>query len=859
MANILPFGRRPDPDERPDKSQTQSGAAADQPQNDGALAMSPYAMPDTEPDTRTPSDPDTTTDEAPENAPAAAVVEADTIPAAAWGSPAPVADPTADSTTDVVPLVMTDEIQELLALYRAMQAQGLTNLGMPRTGKDVVSRALTGTPSGDLSGEVSEDDLSDEGPEEMSGELVVPVLEPDRIFGPDGTENLRPIVPGWLASGEGRRAVAGWWLGVQWHRFRFHAIRTPVYLARVAWRAPRGVWRITAGLTRWALDTRADALEQALASGTKMDTATFIQLRENRSIRIRARLATVAAGTVASAVGGAVAVSMLPTGGGTLAAAGVVGALAWAGSDKDRPLVGAAMAASGRYRELTDAIVMRALKAAGLGGSVAKVDKNGTEIEEDTRPTLAQPIARSANGRGYEVVVDLPYGKTAGDAAAAVDKIASGLDVDTAQVFPEPVAGKSRRVSLYVADEDPMLLPPHRSPLARLPKVSVWDAQPLARTPLGFPVKATLLFNSFLVGALPRSGKSFAAKCLVAPAVLDPDCDLTVLDCGGGRDWLPTQEIAVDYVAGDEEEDLIRIVAILNRIRDEARERLAQFRKMSAAEMPEDKLTRALAADGMRPHVIVVDELQNLLRANNKEIRKAALEVLVWLAKTAPKAGYILVAITQRPAADVIPADFRDIVSVRIALRTKTRQGSDAVLGSDISATGYRTDRFLESHKGAAVIGGISTGKGGDLQVARTDLLMPAEFARACAVGRKRREDAGTLRGAAIGDAAPVEITITVLEDVAAVWPGDEAKVHAHVILARLKEIHPGRYEGMADEAALTRALKPYNITSGQVSRGGVNRNGYKLSEIRAAVRARKAATRDDETSDRTSPTDTDD
>ncbi|GAA3624484.1 hypothetical protein GCM10022223_46940 [Kineosporia mesophila] len=835
MANILPFGRRPDPDERPNTSATRAGTAGDEPQNDGALAMSPYAMPDADPDADL-ADRAGADDVTP-------VAEADTIAGPSWGSPAPAADMMAD-----------EAVRELLALYRQMQEQGMPLTGMPRAGKEMRAHDLTGAalePYPDMS-----QDMSGEGPQEMSGELVVPVLEPDRIFGPDGAEDLRPIVPAWLASGEGRKAVAGWWFHVQWHRAKFHGIRIPTYVARIAWRAPRGVWRITSGLTRWALDTRADALEQALASGTKMDTATFIQLRENRSIRVRARLATVAAGTVVSAVGGAVAVSQLPTGGGTLAAAGAVAALAWVGSDQDRPLIGAAMAASGRYRELTDAIVMRALKAAGLGGSVAKVDKNGNEIEEDTRPTLAQPIARSANGRGYEVVVDLPYGKTAGDAAAAVDKIASGLDVDTAQVFPEPVAGKSRRVSLYVADEDPMLLPPHRSPLARLPKASVWEANPLARTPLSAAVKATLMFNSFLVGALPRSGKSFAAKCLVAPAVLDPHCDLTVLDCGGGRDWLPTQEIAVDYVAGDEEEDLLRIVAILNRIRDEARERLAKFRKMSAAEMPEDKLTRALAADGMRPHAIVVDELQNLLRANNKEIRKAALEVLVWLAKTAPKAGYILILITQRPAADVIPSDLRDIMSVRIALRTKTRQGSDAILGSDISATGYRTDRFLESHKGAAVIGGISTGKGGDLQVARTDLLMPAEFARACAVGRKRREDADTLRGAAIGDAAPVEITITVLQDVAAIWPGDEAKVHAYVILARLKDIHPDRYAGMADEAALTRALKPYNITSGQVSRGGVNRNGYKLSEIRAAVRARKAATHDDETSD---PTDTDD
>jgi S-DNA-T family DNA segregation ATPase FtsK/SpoIIIE len=823
MANILPFGRRPDPDERPDLPENETELATE---SRGALAVSPYAAPDTRIPSRTDNDPDT----APDSAPATgADSRADTMSGPIWGSPVP-------AEVDLP----ADAARELLALYRVLQEQERAEFGTSRPGVDP-----------DMDADMGMDDVS----AEVSGEVVVPVLEPDRIFGPDGTEALRPILPAWLVSGEGRRAVAGWWLGMQWYRARFHAVRAPVYVWRVAWRAPRGMWRITAGLTRWALDTRADALEQALASGTKMDTQVFIQLRENRAIRVRSRLAVLAGGAVVSAVGAVTTLTQVPDAGTALLGAGVVAGLAWAGSDKDRPLIGAAMAASGRYRELTDVIVMRALRAAGLGGAAAKIDKNGNEVEEDTRPTLAQPIARSANGRGYEVLVDLPYGKTAGDAAAVVDKIASGLDVDTAQVFPEPVAGKSRRVSLYVADEDPMLLPAHRSPLARLPKVSVWDPQPLARTPQGRTVKATLLFNSFLVGALPRSGKSFAAKCLVVPAVLDPHCDVTVLDCGGGRDWLPTQEIAVDYVAGDEEEDLLRIVGILNRIRDEARARLARFRTMTTTEMPEDKLTRELAAAGMRPHVIVVDELQNLLRANNKEIRKAALEVLVWLAKTAPKAGYILVMITQRPAANVIDADLRDITSVRLALRTKTRQGSDAVLGADISATGYRTDRFLEDHKGAAVIGGISTGRGGDLQVVRTDLLMPAEFARACTVGRKRREDAGTLRGAAIGDVAPVEITITVLQDVAAVWPGDEAKVHAHVILARLKEIHPDRYAGMEDEAALTRALKPYNVTSGQVSRGGINRNGYRLSELRAAVRARQAATQDNDSD----PTDTDD
>lgn len=655
---------------------------------------------------------------------------------------------------------------------------------------------------------------------------------------------LRPIVPGWMRSWTSIKLVARWWLRMQWHHVRFHAFRLPDYARRVVVRAPRGVWRLTSSLVRWAFDTRADGLEQQLASGMKQDSIEFRKLREDRARRVRARLMGVAVFGVLglAAVVGAWAVAPAPVR--VLAGVILCGVFARIGSNPGAPLVGQAMAASTGFRELTPAILMRGLRAAGLGGHAARLDKDGREVTESTQPTLAADIARSANGRGYEVLVDLPYGRTAGDAAEKVEQLASGLDVDVSQVFPEPVQGSARRVALYVADEDPMLLPPHRSPLARFPKVSVWDPQPVAQTPVGREVRAPLLFSSYLVGAVPRAGKSFAAKCLVAPAVLDPFCDITALDCKGGRDWLPAEQVAVDYRAGDDEDDLAVVLAILERRRNEARERLASFRKLTDAQMPEDKLTRELAAEGMHPHVIIVDEIQNLLRAPNKKIQKAALEVLTWLAKTAPAAGYSLIAITQRPAADVIPADLRDITTVRIALRTKTRQASDAILGSDISATGYRTDRFMENHKGAAVIGGIPTGKGGDLQVVRTDLLMPAEFAKACAIGRQRREDAGTLRGQAAGQAEPVTITVTVVDDVASVWPGDEAKVQAHVIAARLREVYGGRYAGL-DETALTRALKAHDVVSIQVFRDGSNRNGYALADLNRARRALEASDSD--------------
>lgn len=651
---------------------------------------------------------------------------------------------------------------------------------------------------------------------------------------------LRPIVVGWLKSPQGRRAMVRWWSRKAWHAVRYYAVRLPMLTGRVLWRAPVGMYRVIDVTGRWAFDTRADAMEQELASGSRGDAAAFLSVREDRAARIKFRLALTCLALLAVLVSAVLVFLVVPGAGQVILLVVLVGGLARFGSPPGKPLMVAMMIASPRAREMTDTILMRGLRAAGLGGSAAKIDKAGVEIQEDTRPTLAAPIARSANGRGYEVLVDLPFGKTAGDAARAVEQLASGIDTSVECVFPEPVPGRARRVALYVADEDPFLLPPRRSPLAKLPKVSIWDDHPLGTTPTGRELCTSLLFRSFLIGAVPRSGKTFAGRALVAPALLDPFADLSIIDCKGGRDWLAAADLAVNFRCGDEPEDLAEIVAMLTHLQDGCRGRFAEFRKLSDAECPESKLTRELAERGMHPHVIVVDEVQNLLTAEDKTVRKAALSVLIWLAKTAPAAGYTLVMLTQRPAVDVIPGDLRENCTVRIALRTKTWQASDAILGQGMNAAGYGTARFIEDHKGAAMVGGISNGQGGDNSIIRTDLLTQEAYTRLIAVGRQRRIDAGTLRGAAAGDAPVIEVTVTIVADVAAVWPGAEAKVQAHVLLSRLREVFGDRYAGL-DETGLTRALKPYGVGSGQVFRDGSNRNGYSLTDLKKARTALEA------------------
>lgn len=645
-------------------------------------------------------------------------------------------------------------------------------------------------------------------------------------------ENLLPVVPRWLHTAEARRATLRWWVHVQWHLFCFHTFRSPKYAGKAMGRSVRGTWRLARRLVCWALDTRADTMEQELAM-TRLDAREFLRVREDRSRRIRARLIVTGLGLVAAFVL-AVVLSRQPWPVQVGVALVLLVGLVRVGGNEGNPLLGQAMAVSNGYRILTDKILLRALNAAGLGGKVAK-----DETEEDTTPTLAQPIAR--DGAGYLATIDLPFGKTVTDAAKAKDKLASGLDVEDVQVFVENVKGSSRRVAIWVSDVDPFSTPPRRSPLARLPKSSVWEPTPLGMQPRGQEMRPTLLFNSFLVGAIPRMGKTFAARVLAGPGLLDPHCDVSVLDFKGGRDWGACGSCAVTYRSGDEEEDLEYGMTVLERITAEARARFKEFRTLSDADCPQSKLTPQLARRGMYPHLLVIDEVQNLL--THPEFRKDALRLLVWLAKTAPAAGYSLLIATQRPAVEVIPADLRDNTSVRLALRTMTWRGSDAILGDGASSIGWSTASFLSDHQGAAILRGVPNGRGGDFSTIRTDLLTDADFTRICQMGRQRRLDAGTLRGSAAGEADDIAVEVSVLSDVLAVWPNAEPKVQAVDLVERLERVHPDRYSGL-DAGSLTKALKAHGVGVVQVFRDGSNRNGYTLDSLRrAAERGRLGGT----------------
>jgi S-DNA-T family DNA segregation ATPase FtsK/SpoIIIE len=60
----------------------------------------------------------------------------------------------------------------------------------------------------------------------------------------------------------------------------------------------------------------------------------------------------------------------------------------------------------------------------------------------------------------------------------------------------------------------------------------------------------------------------------------------------------------------------------------------------------------------------------------------------------------IVVAATQKPAADVVPSSLRDLFGFRLALRCTTPQASDTILGQGWATLGHNAATIAPSQRG---------------------------------------------------------------------------------------------------------------------------------------------------------------
>lgn len=671
----------------------------------------------------------------------------------------------------------------------------------------------------------------------MSARLLTfrprPVIHTDTPPEPKPRPAHRPILPPWLRHRAELRSAATWAIAHIAHLVAFHAVRLPKYGARLAIYSPRGAWRAVGSGARWLVD--ADGLtvqRHAITSlaGSVMGhersghVAQYRSLSKEHGQRVRGRLLLT---VVAVAFGLRMLVSLgprIPL----LAVAIAVGLLGWHGRRKDRPIVDQGVIDAPGARPITPDMVIQAFTNVGLS--------------KETDPiTFAAPGVHR-DGKGFAARVFLPGGATVSKAVEKSEQIASGLDVKRSQVFLGPWAadGSERRVQLWVADTDPYAAKPPLTPLAAIDQLDFWKGFPFGVTARGKPVNLSLVWSSLLVGAIPRMGKTNAARLVACAAALDPYVVPIVADGKGGKDWSPFADIAHWYGSGIRDGVVESFVRCLEGLVDEMEHRYTVLAKLPDDRCPDGKVTPAISRDKrlkMPLIVIIVDEIQRYLE--HKDLGGRILEMLVDLAKTGPAAGIMLVLATQKPDAQTLPDDLRGQIGTRFALRVMTYQASDTILGAGSYSAGLNASKIEETHLGVGILRGAgdegSAGSAG--QTVRTHICDIPTLRKIVARGRELRIKAGTLTGVAAGDTViDDEPPRKVLDDVREVFAVGESKLWNETIASRLASRWPEHYDGWTG-ADVTGALSKHSIKTiqvwGQTPDGeGANRRGITLDAL---------------------------
>lgn len=203
-------------------------------------------------------------------------------------------------------------------------------------------------------------------------------------------------------------------------------------------------------------------------------------------------------------------------------------------------------------------------------------------------------------GAGWAITIDLPATRKATDVIKNREALASALAVDEVQLLVERVRGNdghAGRVAMWVADTDPYATPSLRTPLLNVACWDAWRPVPFGRDARDRRISLPLVWTSLLVGAIPRQGKTFAARLAAAGLILDPYTRLYIADFKAGKDWDAAAAVAHRFLSGDEPADVLALAAWLVELVTEVQGRYRRMRELDNEVCPESKVTPAMSRD----------------------------------------------------------------------------------------------------------------------------------------------------------------------------------------------------------------------------------------------------------------------
>lgn len=618
-----------------------------------------------------------------------------------------------------------------------------------------------------------------------------------------------PVLPLWLRSRAEARAAIAVVGGRQWHKTRYHGLRSAGYLLAALFWALVGAGRLVSMQLAWWWVTEQHGLRSdAAASG---DSREWMRLhkeaKETRKVR-----GTLLAFEVLVVVAGCIAlVRLAPWWAQYGAAVVALPLLAWLGRPEGKPIISQAIIPTS-YEPPTQDSITYALGALGMS-LINKAIADGRGIG------FVSPVHR--DGPGWGVQLDLPHGVTAADIIARRRELASGLRRPLSATWPEGVPAEHEgRLSLWVGFHDISKMKPPRYPLARAGTTDIFTAVPFGTDPRGRPVTAPLFEVNWMIGAAPGQGKTSTVRVLACGGSLDPIVDLWTHELAGKGDLEPFAQVSHRYCSGLDDEAIEYAAESARLLRRELENRSAIFKRLPREAKPDGKITRemVLAIPDLRPVLATFDEVQNLFL--HPLLGGPAAADLAHVMRLGRAYGIMIKLSTQRPDKDSVPPQISGITTARFCLKVPDYLGNDMVLGTGAYKAGYNACLFRA--RTDAGLGWLKAD--GEPQIVRTYYLDLPATEKIAARARVMREHAGVLSGYALGDEAVRAAPRDVLADVLAVM-GDEPGMHWDELAGLLAGRWPERWADITG-GALSAQLRSRGVPSVPVSRAGEKDRG---------------------------------
>lgn len=230
------------------------------------------------------------------------------------------------------------------------------------------------------------------------------------------------------------------------------------------------------------------------------------------------------------------------------------------------------------------------------------------------------------------------------------------------------------------------------------PMLSMFDPTFVGIDEYGQAVYLDVVFHNVLMAGEPGSGKSGLVNNIAAHAALAEHTrlvcfDYKVVELG------PYKDIADEFIGPDIDKGL----SVLRRLLAVATNRY--FWLLGHRRRKVDR------SDLLSTIVTIIDELAMFTTvAGTKAQQEEFATLLRGLVALGRACGMPVIAATQRPSWDIIPASLRDLFGYRAAFRCTTLNSSDIILGQQWAEQGYNANDISPSNPGEAYLiaeGGI--------------------------------------------------------------------------------------------------------------------------------------------------------